>query len=321
MGSGRKFLIEALIFSRDRALQLDGLLRSLILHCQDLDQLRLHVLYKATNNQNARQYEQLARLFNDQIQIVFLRESNFRTNVLSVLLPKFNSGYRRILYNMYIHLGFRFGSIANRLLKNEDLSKQMILLLVDDSLFIHPFKLSEVCGILTRNTSALGFSLRLGKNTTYCYMLESPQTLPDFKPLEERYALFDWTTADKDFGYPLEVSSSVYRLCDLLPILNRISFRHPNELETRLAWVSRNFRDTHPYLLCFRHSVAFANPVNKVQNVYINRAGINYSYEAEWLAQKFDEGYRLNVDAYAGLTPNACHQEVELILDKPMMVR
>jgi hypothetical protein len=164
---------------------------------------------------------------------------------------------------------------------------------------------------------ALGFSLRLGVNTTYCYMLDSPQTLPVFEALTDGHMKFDWTVGDKDFGYPLEVSSSVYRLGDLLPLLNPAPFRQPNALEARLAGAARAFRDTHPHMLCYHQAVAFANPVNKVQVGNQNRAGIDRSYDIDELARMFADGYRLKVDAYSGLVTNACHQEVELIFQEP----
>jgi len=316
MRYGGEFLDEVLIFSRDRALQLDGLLRSFLLHNQDPGPYRIHVLYKSTKDLHAHQYEQLARLYNDQLQIKFLHESNFRTDVLNVLSPEFKSVLRGSLYRWLIKGSFRFGSFANSLLRRENLSDKYILFLVDDSLFIHPFSLHEVSEMLTRSPQALGFSLRLGMNTTYCYMLDTPQALPIFEALTDRVMSFDWTVGDKDFGYPLEVSSSVYRLGDILPLLNQLPFQHPNSLEARLAYIARNFQETHPCLLCYRQSVAFADPVNKVQTVYQNRAGAHCAYDVEKLAHMFADGYRLNVKAYAGLTPNACHQEVELIFDK-----
>jgi glycosyltransferase involved in cell wall biosynthesis len=52
--------------------------------------------------------------------------------------------------------------------------------------------------------------------------------------------------------------------------------------------------------------------LNKVQAVNNNRAGSNPGWDAPALRQRFSKGQRVDVDAYAGFIPNACHQEVDL---------
>ena len=49
-----------LVFSRDRAMQLDATLRSFLLHCMDGDQAQITVLYQASSPLHARQYAELA---------------------------------------------------------------------------------------------------------------------------------------------------------------------------------------------------------------------------------------------------------------------
>ena len=34
------------------------------------------------------------------------------------------------------------------------------------------------------------------------------------------------------------------------------------------------------------------------------------------MIERFDRGERIDVERYAGFTPNACHQEVELVFKK-----
>ena len=80
---------------------------------------------------------------------------------------------------------------------------------------------------------ALGFSLRHGTNTSYCYPLRVDQELLTFSSIEHDFLLFDWTVAEHDFAYPLEVSSSVYRVKDITAVLQD-SFVNPNTLEAYL---------------------------------------------------------------------------------------
>src|SRR2546428_726189 len=58
---GNKFVINALLFSKDRAMQLDATLRSLRLHYMDAHLLATTVLYAVSNDTHARHYAQLAR--------------------------------------------------------------------------------------------------------------------------------------------------------------------------------------------------------------------------------------------------------------------
>jgi hypothetical protein len=188
-----------------------------------------------------------------------------------------------------------------------------ILFLVDDNLFVRDFSLADMTFAMENSPDAIGFSLRLGRNTTYCYVRNCPQALPAFSVLLGGLLQFDWTVSEYDFGYPLEVSSSVYRTAQLLPLLASFPYLNPNTCErglsTRRAWFAKAF----PKALCFDSSVVFCNPVNKVQNVSAgNRAAETYQYSPEQLAERFDENKRIDVGALSGFLSNSCHQEVEL---------
>ncbi|MCX6055961.1 MAG: hypothetical protein NTZ74_13820 [Chloroflexi bacterium] len=73
---------------------------------------------------------------------------------------------------------------------------------------------------------------------------------------------------------------------------------------------------SQPTLLCSPLSITFCNPVNHVQMVAKNIAGKYFSYSSNQLADLFDQGKRIDVDAYSGFIPNACRQEVELLFNK-----
>jgi hypothetical protein len=191
-----------------------------------------------------------------------------------------------------------------------------VLFLVDDNIFTQSFVLREAVELLQQQKNLLGFSLRLGENTTHCYVSNRPQRLPVFHSMSRMVSKFDWTVSDQDFGYPLEVSSSMYRLKDILPFIAGLPFQNPNELEDRIAFRAKNFRFTHPFLGCYRQSVTFCNPVNKVQKIISNRSGENTDYGVDALALRFERGERIRVQAYSGFVPSACHQEVELVFER-----
>jgi glycosyltransferase involved in cell wall biosynthesis len=274
----RSKLIGGLIFSKDRALQLRATIESFLLHCTDSDNIRLTVLYKASSPLHQRQYDSLKSRFED---ITFIEENDFRSQTLAVV-----------------------GAF------------EYILFMVDDNIFTRDFSVNGVTSILGRESDAVGFSLRLGENTTYCYMAETIQRAPEFESVADSVLKYDWTKAEHDYGYPLEVSSSVYRSQEIVDFLSRRDFSNPNTLESQLA-LTGQFRQTRPKLLCFSTSVTFCNPVNKVQDVFPdNKAGSDEQNTVENLARLYQQGLVIDVNRYDGFTSHGVHQEVQLYFSR-----
>ena len=263
-------------FSKDRPMQLDAMLRSFMLHCLDFHRLSVRIIVKASNKLYGQAYQSLEKQYSSFANITLIPETDFRQQVLHLLK-----------------------------------SDEYVLWLVDDNIFIQSFKLTDCQKLLKINQDALGYSLRLGQNTTYCYPLDKQQAIPDFCNISETHLKYKWKTAEYDFGYPLEVSSSLYRTRDLLPLLESIDFSNPNSLEGEMAIRAVNFSTTYPYLLCPMKSKTFCNPINKVQTAVAgNRAGNSTLLSSDALLDNFQKGKRINVAAFDGFTPNACHQEV-----------
>jgi len=260
-------------------MQLDATLRSLTLHCQDVLRLNMAVLYAASNETHARHYRQLAH---ENPAVRFAEESDFRCDVISLVA-----------------------------------SSEFLLFLVDDNIFVEGFSLDDAVGQLQATQQALAFSLRLGRNTIYSYAFAKYQKLPEFVDIGKGTLQFDWTTGERDIGYPFDVSSSIYRMSDMLPLLKRVPFSNPNTLEGGLDSIKRDL-DEQNFLLCFDQSVTFCNPINKVQSVLPNnRSGRRKRYTTTHLAKMFEEGYRINVEAFSNFVPKSCHQEVKLRFANP----
>ena len=270
--------LTVLIFSRDRAMQLQAAIESFFLHCGDSDKAKLYVLYSHSNQMHRRQYNRLKEKFDN---ISFVEQTNFKEQVLAVID-----------------------------------NCEHVLFMVDDNLFVRDFYLSDIVRSLRSNSDAAAFSLRLGKNTNYCYPRDANQGLPQFQQLDSGILKYDWTQAEFDFGYPLEVSSSVYGAADIRQLLAQLEFDNPNVLEGLMAANARLYTKSKANLLCYERSVTFCNPINTVQSVWANRAGTNHRYSADNLAQLFEQGTKIDVERYSNFVPNACHQEVELSLKK-----
>jgi hypothetical protein len=329
--SGITNKVLTLIFSLDRAMQLDATLRSFFLHCKDASLASLKVIYLATKPLLEQQYLSLSREYPD---VHFIKQGTFRENVLDIILTTTPPPEKKWLYRLISEtpnrkLGADFMQrIWSRILlvsnapffhgtKPVFKDLEYIFFLVDDNLFVRDFHLSNVLESLQKHPDALGFSLRLGKNTNYSYMLKSEQIVPPFEDGGNGTLLYQWPSAQYDFNYPIEISSSIYRIWQIMPLLAAIPFHNPTSLEGEMASRSHWFTRKFPYLLCFETSVAFCNPINIVQtSAPGNRGGNTYYYSVNDLSEKFENGERVDVTAYNGFIPNGCHQEVPLHFKK-----
>jgi hypothetical protein len=268
------------IVSKDRALQLQGTLDSFALHCHEARSTPVLVLYRSTDPDFSKAYHQLRRDLVGELQISWVEERHFKPSLLAALKQR--------------RAGLRY-----------------LLLLVDDCIFVRPFSLAELEVHLGSDRHALGVSLRLGRNTSWCYSTNQPQPQPTFETRNGALR-FRWPGEAGDFGYPLELSSSLYRWSDLKPLLRWLPYGSPNRLEQGMARLSWLWAVRRPWLWCPTESLAFCIPVNKVQEVVNNRAGECEGNSATAINQLFLQGQRLSVRALAGHTPNACHEELEL---------
>jgi glycosyltransferase involved in cell wall biosynthesis len=312
-------------------MQLDAALHSFFLHCQDADQAKISVLYMVTDDRHASQYKTLKA---DYPRVAFIEQTDFRRDVLSILSPYHRDSLQNWIFQIMSSLrkfrlrrgesseaGWRgraeriifraFQKTLPAIPKGE-----FVLFLVDDNLFVRDFKLMDAKSSLESTPRTIGFSLRLGINTTFCYTMNQPQAIPSFLTLPGDMLKFKWTIAQYDFNYPLELSSSIYPAALILALVIGLDFRSPNELEAQMATHRWLLQDRFPILCCYPNSVTFCNPVNVVQSVFPNRAGGHFSYSIEELASRFERGESIKVEAYANHTPSACHEEVELIFSK-----
>jgi hypothetical protein len=284
--------ILTVIFSFNRAMQLDALLNSLLYCCRDPGMLDVNVIYKTTGGQHEQNYALLEHTRGSEKNITFLRETSFKDDLLGIIpsTPK----------------------IRLRPFKQSD--PRYILFLVDDCLFVEHFSIADMLRALKTSPKSLGFSLRLGRNTTRYYVKDRPQQLPDFSAHNSDVVKFNWVNANAYFGYPLEISSSLYSLDDVSPLLRGLDYRNPNELEAGLASKARKlFSGKKPDLLCYNRSIAFCSPVNMVQTVFDgNRVGRDVNLSVENLADLYAKGYRVDIERLFGFVPDSAHQEVDL---------
>lgn len=266
-----------LIFSKDRAAQLFLLLESLSLLCDDWDTLPITVLYKTGANRYRQQYDIVKSTYP---KVKFMLEEDLRKDFYTVLD-----------------------------------GTDFVTFFTDDSIAVRPFSVGECCLMLIEKEKSIGFSLRLGTNIFYCYPHRCAQKLPEFSKLEGDMLEFTWVRAEYDFGYPLEVSSSIYRTRDILASLDscHCNFSTVNHIESSMSQRANMFRDDKPNMLCYDISRAFANPLNIVTKAVGNRYSNKVMYEPSHLADRFDRGDKIDITPFLNFVPIGCHQVFDLL--------
>ena len=77
-------MIRCLVFSKNRAMQVEATLKSFFRHCADVENVRTSVLFACSDEQYRRQYQQLAQEWQGARLVRFVPQSRFRQDVFNV---------------------------------------------------------------------------------------------------------------------------------------------------------------------------------------------------------------------------------------------
>jgi hypothetical protein len=275
-----------IIFSKNRPLQLSLLLDSFYNQCLQPNSTDVYVIYNY-DDEYEKSYKTLKKEQKNLGRIVnFVNEKRVKKSFKSTVLSAIKQ-------------------------------HEFILFLVDDNIFTGSFDLDQIISLLLSNSDFIGFSLRLGMNTNYCYPLNKMQKIPNSRsftynlPLsfdrekEERKRLkifaFNWWTSEHDFNYPLEISSSIYGKNHIEYLLKNAEYNNPNSLEGLLSHCSSLFSFSTPMLFSYKTSVAFCAPMNKVQDTAPNNrfSGINI-YSPRNMLKMYENGFRVDWKKFNG---------------------
>lgn len=268
---------KTVIFSRNRALQCHLMLSTLFNHCKDIEQESDIFVLHRNDHEHEKSYEILKSEFPT---VNFVKETNFKQDLLNLVLPHKSN----ILWD-----------------KNEGFKPKYVLFLVDDSVICNNFSMANVIKTLEENKDAIGFSLRLGLNTKICFPYNCEQKIPVATKISKNILKYNWQTAEYDFNYCLELSSSVYPIDSIAEILEDCLYLSPNTLESIM---SSCCLEDKPNLLMFEKSVAFNAPLNKVQSTHPNRSA---DFNPDTFRLMYEKGIRFNVKQFDGYTSRGAH--------------
>lgn len=269
--------IQIIIFSYNRAMQLDALLTS-IASFWKYPKIKIHVLYNASDDFFHRGYERLKEVYGT---VTFTQENtlSFSSYSLDEMTNYFNL---KLLY-LCPHLRRRKSDFRKQLIRIlRDSDGCLTMFLTDDSVFIRPVILSqEDMDWIIEQPNLRQFSFRHGIE-----LLGERKIKPTSEGCEWKFSNFD---CNDHWGYRFSLDAHVYCREALLTLLKKASFSNPNTLES-----SGLLHSQHKSMFiqgrCLQHIMVLSFPINIVQETFQNEA---LCVNPSQLNDLFLEGYKL----------------------------
>jgi len=284
-------MIKLVIFSKDRASQLDLLLRSI--HTNAKNYFDISIITKASN--------------------FFFTESYKRLQYKS---GKEDYGYPNFKIRYESQYGFNFRETLLDEISEEKNSHQLTCFMTDDCVFFNPiyrhFTLDQIYDLLNYDDSCC-VSLRVGLNTTIqTYYLNDK--LPSLEYVDCG-GFIKWNhypyPQHSTYGYIFSVDGHIFRSDLIRDFYETTWWENPNSLEASL---SNRVKELPPNVFAPKKQCLVACPLNDVAG-WGNKHGLYHSYTVEELNQKYLSGNIIGlypVINYLTRNVNCTHLETPL---------
>jgi hypothetical protein len=268
--------INLIIWSKDRACQLDLLLRSIKRFKLD-EAFYVKVIYLASTPEFSSGYKQCEN--EHQFAHFEYQRNELRWHTEVAMLTK-----RRIDYTCFS---------------------------TDDMVFVNDApNLLDIINNKEFNESCV-FSLRLGLNT-----IEQDIHAGTKQPALNKYVrdedILRWNphhySALANYGYPLALDTHVFHTRFIQDLVYQLKWNTTNELEGAL----QPYRGEIRQIWSYTQSRSVNIPANSISG--ITRAGEVHGYSTKVLNDEYLAGKRIDLDAICDETIVGCHQEIELKL-------
>lgn len=172
--------INVIIFSKNRAAQLELFIRSMKKFFKDFSSNEIKILYKTSNSFFEEGYEKLKKIHSDDNIIYFKESENFKNSLIQLF----------------------------------DKNQKHTVFFVDDNVFKEPFSFNDdEFKHFDINDDILCLSLRLHPRLTYCYPASIDMKTPNF--LNDKN-VFLWRGLYGDYGYPLSLDGHIYKTSNII---------------------------------------------------------------------------------------------------------
>lgn len=177
------------------------------------------------------------------------------------------------------------------------------MLAVDDIIVKNYVDLNE-CVSLLEQTNAFGFYLRLGKNITECYSMNTVSGLPPLKMVKPGIFTWQFSSGKGEWRYIGTFDMTLYRKKDLWQPMTQLEYSVPNACEA--AW--QNFTNPRRFGLCFEQSKIVNIPMNLVQSYAKGNRNMGI-YRPEDLLKRFMNCYKIDILPIGKIRNTAPHME------------
>jgi len=190
-----------------------------------------------------------------------------------------------------------------------------IMGMTDDTAVIEPVNLEP--GIDAFDETVLTLSLRMGLDTTTSYMRRKndvPQ--PPLDLVDATHGVYKWKWLGNPgtslWGYPFSIEANVYRAKELFVAAQlATNWWCPNILEGELHLLRENLFGLTPNMTMYGFQSIVGIPANIVQNVSpANRHANRKDYSPEKFEERFLGGERISMATIRGLRPTSSHMDV-----------
>lgn len=271
-----------IIFSKDRAPQLDLLLRSMERNVDKLCHQNVFVVFKASSREFADGYRKTVADWGRKDKgtgyVTWLNEdaSSFKQRLLDIFQTE------------------------------EVRSNPFTMFLVDDIVFTHEFSnADEEFDFLLENKDLLGLSLRLDPQKTYCYAIDQEMKVPE--SLHTDFLCYPWHGKDGDFGYPMSVDGTVFRTNEILPLVQNLHYWNPNAFEAALS----QHPIQRPHMLAYKQAKLVNIPVNRTQDTFNNRHANLEEAQLSLLNKEYLDGKKIDYEPFDKLQTPSVHFETD----------
>jgi hypothetical protein len=259
------------IFSKDRPLQLDLLLKTLEQNVNG--KLNVQVLYNASNDNYAKAYKQVFEE-NNSLNLLALQENRFRADMIDIM-KKSNC--------------------------------KSVMFLVDDIVFIRPV---DVDLLVSLSSKGYVVSTRLGKNITHAQTQNNAFiTQPHFESMEyngEDFLSWSWYKFKAShWSLPTALDGNVFQVSSLIPIIASGDFKAPNSLEKALGEYRFVFKFSKA--VCYEQPRIVNFPLNSVKTEDFDFPHMGLD-TAEMLSI-YENGGRLDITDFPHNEHNSPHME------------
>ena len=267
-------MISTIIFSKDRACQLDFLLTSLIEN--DGGIFDINILYDHSNDGFKAGYEKLSKKYPF---LGWTEESNFQEDTINLVKK----------------------------------GGELVCFFVDDNILYKEIEVdhSSITDLFDKE-DIFCLSLRLGANTIIQNeYLDRPCVLPEKAVLiNDTYLVWNWRSLPPytNFAYPFSVDGHILAKDLVLSVLSNYTFDTPNALEGRALPHISDFSENMSSL---KESVLVNTPLNLVGSSE-NKSGQKFGVTLNELNDLYLNGNSPSLEDMDFSSVRGCHQEIQL---------